>query len=382
MFLKSLLLRNFRNFTDQKITFSPRCNLIYGENAQGKTNLLEAIYFLSTGRSFRTARLNEAIQKGKSFFYLEAEVVKDGILQTLKVHFDGKTKRFQYNSTLYHSFTSLLGIFPSILHAPEDIELITGSPLLRRRALNIHLAQEDPLYVRHLSRYTKALKQRNVLLRSPSKASLECWDEELSTSAAYLTYARNQMIEELLPAFRRYYEEISGKKEKALFSYLPSLPLKNSLSEIKTHYLELLLKNRKKELEYKTTLFGPHKDDLYFQIDALAAKDFASEGQKRSLSCAFRLSEWERLSKNTEDALPICIDDFGTQLDPSRKTKLQNTLSHFIQVFFTLPEKISFKEKLSSYFKIAEGEVVKEESIIPQERIERLSPKESSLFLK
>ena len=151
--LKTLYLRNFRNYEEATTTFNSRLNFIWGDNAEGKTNLLEAIYLLSTGRSFRTQHLSELIRTGESFFYLEGECIEQGISQTIKLSFDGKNKRLQLNASTHSSFNPLLGTLPLILHAPTDSELIAGSPLYRRRFLNFHLAQSDPLYVHHLSRF-------------------------------------------------------------------------------------------------------------------------------------------------------------------------------------------------------------------------------------
>src|SRR5579885_1832498 len=157
----SLVLRNFRNYREAHVQFSPGVNLIHGRNAEGKTNLLEALYFLSTGRSFRTSRLDELILKGERFFFLEAVFIKDGIEQTLKVSFDGTSRHLQLNATVYRGFLHLLGLLPHILYTPEDTDLIRGGPNERRRFLDLHLAQIDPLYVHHWLRYNRAMKQRN-----------------------------------------------------------------------------------------------------------------------------------------------------------------------------------------------------------------------------
>lgn len=325
MYLKSLFLRNFRNYTDAQIHFGPRINVIAGENAQGKTNLLEALYLLSCGRSFRTPHLSELIQKGKAFFYLEAHLEKNGITETLKLHFDGKTKKFQYNSTLYLSFNSLLGVMPQVLHAPSDLDLIASVPSVRRRFLNIHLAQHDPMYVHHLLRYYKAMKQRNFLLKSRRVEGIECWEEEMALSANYLIAARAKMIEEV---------------QKRLFPLAEKLLLPQDLE---IQYVSsadpkaLWQKHRQKELSYGATLFGPHRDDFQIILDKLPARSFASEGQKEALSFALRLAEWERLCEKTELPVLMSIDDFGVHLDEKRLALLQESLQRFLQVFLTTP---------------------------------------------
>ena len=186
MYLKSLYLRNFRNYAEAEIRFSPRLNILYGDNAQGKTNLLEAIYLFSTGRSFRTQHLSELVKSGESFFHLEAEIFRDNVLQKIQLTFDGQTKRLQMNANTYASFHPLLGILPSVLYAPNDTELIGGSPAERRRFINLHLAQSDPHYVHHLTRFWRAMKQRNCLLRGRDAQTIECWEIEMAQSASYL----------------------------------------------------------------------------------------------------------------------------------------------------------------------------------------------------
>ena len=174
MQLKKLYLRNFRNYAEAEVEFSPRLNVFYGENAQGKTNLLEAIYLVSTARSFRTQNLSELIRLGEPFFYLEAHAVRDGAEQTLKLSFDGQTRRLQMAGNSYASFHPLLGTLPSVLYTPQDTDLISGAPALRRRFLNLHLAQRLPLHVHHLARFWRAMKHRNRMPSSERPEPVEC----------------------------------------------------------------------------------------------------------------------------------------------------------------------------------------------------------------
>lgn len=333
MFLKSLHLRNFRNYTDTCIHFGPRVNVIAGNNAQGKTNLLEAIYLLSCGRSFRTTHLNELIQKGKNSFYLEANVIKNGISEMLRLHYDGKLRKFQYNSTLHLSFNPLLGIMPSVLHAPTDINLISGTPALRRRFLNIHLAQHDPIYVHHLLRFYKAMKQRNSLLKIRNLQSIECWEDEMASSASYLMIKRSQMLSELQKHLQVFAKTL-GSLEALDLKFSPSLAMDNNS---KAEYLKQLKDNRNKEMALGATLVGPHRDDFHILINENNARTYASEGQKGACLFALRLSEWERLCEQTEVPSIMSIDDFGVHLDMNRQKLVQNSLQHLLQVFITTP---------------------------------------------
>ncbi len=327
MYLKSLYLRNFRNYKEASFSFSEKLNILYGENAQGKTNLLEAIYLIATGRSFRTQALSELIQTGETFFFLEAEIVRDQVLQKVKISFDGQKKEVSLDATSYSSFYPLLGTLPSVLYTPYDIELIAGSPTERRRFLNLHLSQSDPLYVHHLARFWRAMKQRNCLLRLKNGDTLECWELEMAQSAAYIAKARQEMIEELKPTL---------KLESQQFA-IGAHSLELQISANPKTYLEQLKKNRGREMELGQTLIGPHRDDLVISIDGKPARLFASEGQKKTAIAALKLAEWERLSKRAGDLALIGFDDLGGALDTARQKQLKNRLTSLGQVFITIP---------------------------------------------
>ncbi len=326
--LKALYLRNFRNYEEAEFHFGPKLNVIYGKNAQGKTNLLEAIYLVATGRSFRTQHLSELIRSGQTFFHLEARIEKDHVHQTIRLTFDGTQKQLQIDANRYSSFHPLLGILPCVLLAPQDVEWIDGPPAIRRRFLNMHLAQSDPLYVHHLTRFWRALKQRNSLLKKRLKDSIEYWEIEMAQSADYLSQMRTQMIEEIQePLFTQ-----SGKLSFAKEQHRMQLQVSQGAS-----YLKLLQKMRAREMELGFTLMGPHRDDLFFYIDQKEARLFASEGQKRTAIAAIRLAEWELLSQKTRTPALLAIDDFGVHLDEERQTILRSQLSTLSQVFITTP---------------------------------------------
>ncbi|HEV7736515.1 MAG TPA: DNA replication and repair protein RecF, partial [Chlamydiales bacterium] len=213
MFIKSLYLRHFRNYSETEVHFSPRLNLFYGENAQGKTNLLEAISLIATGRSFRTTRLQELIQDGAPFFFLEAKVIKNAFEHTVAITFDGQTKKLTLDGNSYSTLQHLLGLLPSVFFTPSDAELADGSPAVRRRFLNVHLAQRDPLYIHHLSRYWRAMKQRNALLRSVDLSAIACWEQEMAESASYLWKMRAHLLSEIQQPLQENALFLSGGRE-------------------------------------------------------------------------------------------------------------------------------------------------------------------------
>jgi DNA replication and repair protein RecF len=348
MFLAHLKLRNFRNYAHAELAFSPKVNVFWGRNGQGKTNLLEAIHVLSTGRSFRTQRLQDLIKEGETHFYIEAQFVKEEITQSLKIYYDGASKKILYNETSYPYFSALLGILPSTLLSPDDITLITGSPAERRRFLDLHIAQIDPLYLFYLSRYYKAMKQRNELLRAKNEETLSQWEQVMVPAAAYLIAKRKGAAQQLQEASVPWMELFS-REEKLGVSYETFLQ-RASEEDLSSHWQAA----RNKEMHYGTTLAGPHRDDLSIHLSGREAKHFSSEGQKRSCIAALRFAQWQHMEKRMETAPLLAIDDFGIQLDGERYAQLKEHLAHFGQVFVTSPYPIAsdFRE-----FSIENGQI-------------------------
>lgn len=339
MELKSLYLRNFRNYKEAAFTFAPGVNAIIGQNGEGKTNLLEAIYFLITGKSFRTTALTPLISFGASFFYLEAHFVKDGVEACLKITCDGKERKIVHNATLLTKLSSLFGILLGVVLTPEDHVLVSGPAAIRRRFLDLHIAQFSPHYLFHLSRYAKALRFRNELLRNQEMASIEIWESEMASSASHILTARVAAIEELNRTGHELSLQLSGKRDDLRIHYRSKVAyLEKRREEMEKEMLELLHGMRKKEMERGSTLVGPHRDDLAIHLQEKEAKLFASEGQKRSCVAALRLSEWARLKKVTEEIPLMCIDDVGISLDPEREKYLHGELCNLGQAFFTSPK--------------------------------------------
>lgn len=322
--LNRLYLKNFRNYKEVEVDFSSGVNLIRGSNAQGKTNLLESLYLIGTGRSFRTPHLKELIHNEASFFFIEAEFLKDGIIQHVRLSFDGEVRKVEYNNTSYAHFTNLLGLIPVVLLAPEDVLLVTGTPAERRRFLDIHIAQSDPLYVYHLTRYHKAVKHRNFLLRKKTEASLETWESLMLVAAAYIKQKRKEVVAGLAAGLKSHMLELSNNKDLLEIRYLSS-------------YTEDYKQHRPKEMILGSTLLGPHRDDLDILINSQEARSFASQGQLRSAVAAMRLAQWQHLKEHHGAPPLFCIDDFGVHLDAERRDSLLGKLSTFGQVFLTSP---------------------------------------------
>lgn len=332
MQLRSLYLHQFRVFKEAFFELSPQFNVIHGPNAQGKTSLLEAIFFLVAGKSFRGAHTPELITQGASNFYLEAHLTKHGITQILRTTCSPQERKFVYNNTLVPSISHLLGLLQCVVASPDDVYLIKGGPFLRRQYLDVQIAQIDPLYVHHLTRYLRALKQRNCLLRANQMLTIESWEYEMASSAAYITKQRAIAVHDLDKSIGKIHQKLTDSKEILSLHYKSSAV---EISEKEDYFLSLYKKNRRREVDLGITLHGPHKDDLFISIDGRDIRAFASEGQQRTCINSLRFAEWERLSQqSTEDPIML-IDDFGIGLDDHRRDLLLNHLKILAQVFIT-----------------------------------------------
>lgn len=335
MHYEKIVLHHFRSYENTTFSFSPTINLIRGANAQGKTNLLEGIYFLCTGKSFRTNHLKDLIPHGKPLFCLEAHLIKDGVSCTLKASFDGELRRLACNDTLYPSFSPLLGLTPVVLIAPQDVSLINGGPAERRRLLDLHLVQSDPLYTHHLNRYLKAVKQRNALLKQKKDQECSSWENILAISALYLIQKRKETLTDLLPKAQQHLHRLTEGHDHLDLHYLSTFSADRELSSERiAHELQ---KSRPKELAYGMTLVGPHREDVALYLNGKEAKNFSSEGQKRGLVTALRLAEWQRLKERSGYPPLLGIDDFGVHLDARRYELIQREIQDLGQVFLTTP---------------------------------------------
>jgi DNA replication and repair protein RecF len=330
--LERLLVRDFRNYATADATFSPELNLISGPNGQGKSNLLEAVYFLITGRSFRTGRLSDLVREGSPSFALEALIEKQGVPQRISIRYGEKERLLLLNKTRQTSFLSLLGLLQGVVFSPGDHSLVSGAPAERRRFYDLHLSQTDPLYVHHLTRYHRALRQRNLLLQKKQLETIESWEHEMARSATYLIEKRAQATEKLQELMQPLHQELSGGMEQLELRYRPSL---NGESD---KILLSFVRNRSREVVLGHTLAGPHRDDLLFTLDGREARHFGSEGQKVCCVIALRLAEWERVREESGEPPLLLLDDATASLDLKRQERLAALLVGRGQLFLASPE--------------------------------------------
>lgn len=336
MYLSELHLENFRIYQKKTWKFSPGINHIIGSNAKGKTTILEAINFLICGRSFRTPQVRDLIRKGEDCFFIEANFVKNGIDQKLKIACSKEQKKIVFNNTILSSTANLLGHIYGTIFTPDDANLIKGAPSVRRQFLDLQIAQGDPLYVHYLTRFLKAMRQRNCLLRFGNDATIEGWEEQMANAAEYLWKKREETVEILRQRCEPMYHMMSDGREALNIKYKSSFVRKAGMA--KGEYMQALRSNRSREKELGYTILGPHKDDLLFSLEEGEVRYFGSEGQQRSSVASLRFSEWSRLETVSGLSPLMLIDDVGISLDATRRKVLCKHLESLGQVFLTSTE--------------------------------------------
>ena len=336
MKLSSLQLTNYRLYQEAFFHFDPGINVICGANAQGKTTLLEAIYFLITGRSFRNASVGDMIRRDQPFFALETLFIKNEMEQKIRVSSDGKDRKIVYNSTIYPTAAALLGVLRGVVFAPDDAALVKAGPALRRQYLDIQIAQVDPLYVHHLTRYNRAMRQRNTLLKMKQTAAIETWEHEMAVSAAYIITQRLQVVSKLQIISTQLHRELTGDPQDLKISYKGATVAKEGQEALLEYLTIQYAKHRKREMDLGgVTLTGPHRDDLLIALGEQEARFFGSEGQQRSCVAALKLAEWQLMKENSEELPLMLVDDVGISLDEGRRSKLLDHLKGLGQVFLT-----------------------------------------------
>lgn len=343
MYLQFLALNNFRIYKEAYFSFSKGINGIIGPNALGKTTILEAIYLALFGRSFRTLDLRELIHEDAEAFSIELGFTKNEIAQNIRIIQTRQDRKIIYNCTPLSSYGGLLGILQGVLMAPHDLEIIKGPPIVRRTFLDLQLAQVDPLYVHHLKRFTRALKQRNFLLKNRQTVAIEPFEWEMAASASYLIGERAKNIFKLNKLASPLYSALANEKERATFLYKTQAPVEEGLKGIEEFLKSQYIKLRSKELALGLTLLGPHKDNIQILINGKEAKTFASEGQKHTLLAVLKFAEWHLIKERSENSPFMMIDDLTLSLDEYRQGNICSCLENLGQAFFSSTMKPSAK---------------------------------------
>lgn len=336
MWIESAVLQDFRNYTQQRVEFSPHLNLILGDNGEGKTNLLEALFLLSTTRSHRTNQDRDLVRFGEQFYYVGCKVNKHSHTERIEVGYSlaRKQKIAKLSGVPLARLSELIGVLNVVLFSPEDLDLVKGSPGGRRRFLDIFLSQLRSGYVAQLQRFNKVLGQRNDCLRLIQNRRFTedvlCpWDEQYADLAVSISGMRRRMMEEFAPEFHNYARKISGR-EKLTIDYDEALSGMDESSLIRR-----LEATRAGDIQRGSTSLGPHRDDLTFLIDGRSAALYASQGQQRTAVLALKLAELGYLQRATGECPVLLLDDVFSELDEVRKEALVKVISGEVQSFVT-----------------------------------------------
>lgn len=348
MKIKTVSFLNFRNIEDLTLTFSDGVWIIAGENAQGKTNILEGIWYLSSLHSFRAAKDDQLIRYGQKHAKISLIFEENERQREITVDFfAGKGKKISADGRLLQKSREALGLFKSVIFTPDHLMMIKGSPNKRREFLDVAICALSTKYTEYLLHYVKALKNRNRVLKEvpecPSLIStLPVWEEMLARYGSFIAFTRQQYVLKLEAAAQKIYEEISGGREKIKLIYLNAFS-KDAIDE-ETYFkkmIERFEKSREKDLERKSTSFGVHKDDLLLLIGGKSAKFFASQGQIRSLTLSLKLAEAQYTEEQEGKKPIILLDDIFSELDENRqKFIMEHTLDNQCIVTTCEPEKL------------------------------------------
>jgi len=332
MYIQSLKLEHFRNYESLELEFSPGINLLYGDNAQGKTNILEAIYFCGTTRSHRTSYDRELIQFGFDEAHLRTDFLRNEIAYRIDMHLrKGRSKGIAVNSVPIKSARELVGLGNYILFSPEDLSMIKEGPALRRRFMDMELCQLDKIYVSELSEYNRTLQQRNKLLKdiafdSGAADTLDVWDMQLARHGKEVIRLRESFISHLSEIIVPIHSSLSGGKEELRVGYEKNVSAEDFEDSLRRH--------RESDLYTKSTSVGPHRDDLSFVVNGTDIRRFGSQGQQRSAALSLKLSEIELVKSRSGEVPVLLLDDVLSELDTGRQHYLLESIGD-IQTFIT-----------------------------------------------
>ncbi|MEE1503581.1 MAG: DNA replication/repair protein RecF [Acutalibacteraceae bacterium] len=339
MTVNSVKIKNFRNIADLSFTADNGVNVIYGENAQGKTNILESIWLFTGCKSFRGAKDNELIKFGEDFAKINLDFCDNSREKKSEITITDKKKNASLNGVSLRSTAELIGSFYAVIFSPVHLSLIKDGPSARRKFLDTALCQLKPSYAEHLAGYKRALVQRNALLKDLHLNSelydmLDTWDDQLARYSALVIKERLQYVDLLFDYSKSIYSGISENKESFSVFYSKNICKDISVKDIYLSEIENLKNSRKEDILSKTSTVGPHRDDLEILINNVSARSFGSQGQQRSCALALKLGESEIIKKVTGETPVALLDDVMSELDEKRQDYVLNHINDR-QVFLT-----------------------------------------------
>ena len=367
-------MENYRNYTSLDLYLSNDVNIFYGNNGQGKTNLLEAIFYTAIGKSFRNAKDSDVIQSGKEAFRIDIEICSD-ITENISVKYNkNKEKYIKVNGLYLRKLGHLMGSVLAVIFSPEDMQLISEGPSVRRKFMDIAISQKNASYYFDLLQYQKILVQKNNLLRNIKCGKvknygeiLSIWNEQLAESGSRIVYERFRLIKDISEIaeekHRKIAVESAEREEKLKIFYHSDIPREiieaENRNTIKNELFSMLENRREKEIEREATLFGPHRDDIDLKLDENDLKRFGSQGQKRTAVLALKIAELELLKKSTGRNPIFLLDDVFSELDHQRQEAFLSEICG-VQTFISCVEaqSIPFYKNNAAFYEIKNGSAV------------------------
>lgn len=354
MYIRELSLQNFRNYNYLSLILHPGINVFVGDNAQGKTNILEAIYLCATARSHRTNIEREVIQWDQTEAHIKITIQKKFLEDQIDFHMDSRGKGVAVNRIPIKRLGDLLGILNVVMFSPEDLKMIKRSPGERRRFIDIELCQLDRLYYHGLGQYHKVLKQRNILLKNFDRTSdasslLEVWDNQIIEYGTDVINKRLSFIKKLESIAQEIHFNISGEKEKLEIVYDPSVGAEA--------YAEELSANHERDIFRGSTSLGPHRDDLIFLINKMNVRTYGSQGQQRTVVLSIKLAQLRMIQETLGEQPVLLLDDVLSELDYHRQQFLFEHTKN-IQTLITstgIEESVWNKQSIGKIFKVNKG---------------------------
>lgn len=363
MEIKRLHLKNFRNYKDEEIVFSKNTSVIYGENAQGKTNIIEALYMISTGKSHRTNNNLEMIQYGENYFDIVLEFEENHYSQSIELKYEkGKGKELYINEVKKNKMSEILGVVHAVLFAPESLLYVKGAPGERRRLMDIVLCQIDKKYLINLQKYNRIIKNRNLLLRKIKQQrididQLDIWDESLTKTGTEIIEKRIMLMKKLEGKMNRIMNGLSDGNEYINIKYKS---FSDSTSPVYENLLKTIKSNREREIETGNSLYGPHRDDLEINVNRRHSRIYCSQGQQRSVALALNIAILEEIEEEIEKKPLLLLDDVMSELDEKRQSYLMQIIKKRQTIITTTNKKsyVAVEKKDNSYIRIKEGKVI------------------------
>ncbi len=344
MLIRTLVYSGFRNLKDGKIDVSSKQIILKGENGQGKTNLLEAIYILCYGASFRTQNIREALKTDSSYFSLRSFFSdRNNLPRMTEVDLYGNEKTIIVDGKQIHDRKELIYNIPCIVFTHDDIEIVRGEPENRRKFFNQTMSMYDPVFFEDLRKYNRILRQRNTVIKERRLNLIDVYDTSLANAAIPIIKKRRQVCDEFVEIFPPFYSKVSGRESNIKIEYRPSWDENMSASDIE----ERLINQRETDIKMNTTTGGPHRDKFLITDEIGLFANTASTGQMRLASLVLRSAQAEFYRKKTGQDPVFLIDDVLLELDSTKRARYLEALGNYSQAFFTfLPEEKYFEDMI------------------------------------